>query len=270
MTASRQQPAASGQQATPLTPELQAALIRKLTALADDEIILAHRDSEWTGHAPILEEDIALANIAQDELGHASLYLELRRALDGSDPDRLAFFRDADGFTNVRLVELPKGDWAFTMLRQFLFDAYETLWLEAARASAYAPLAEVAAKALREERFHLQHTALWVERLALGTDESRRRTQHALNELWPFAGQLFQPVLDEEGLVEAGILPDLAGVRARWEALVVPHLTGKCGLALPVAPTDAAGGRDTHTEHLAPLLMEMQSVARAVPNAEVW
>ncbi|GAA5534741.1 1,2-phenylacetyl-CoA epoxidase subunit PaaC [Deinococcus aluminii] len=269
MTGSGQQSAVSYQQEA-LTPQFQTALIRKLTALADDEIILAHRDGEWTGHAPILEEDIALANIAQDELGHAGLYLELRRELDGSDPDRLAFFRDADGFTNVRLVELPKGDWAFTMLRQYLFDAYEALWLDAARASTYAPLAEVAAKALREEKFHLQHTSLWVERLALGTDESHRRTQNALNELWPFAAQLFQSVQDEEKLVEAGILPDLTGVRARWEALVVPHLTQKCGLTLPDTPADAAAGRDMHTEHLAPLLSEMQSVARAVPNAEVW
>ncbi|EYB67775.1 phenylacetate-CoA oxygenase subunit PaaI [Deinococcus phoenicis] len=253
-----------------LTPNQTETLVRKLTALADDEIILAHRDGEWTGHAPILEEDIALANIAQDELGHAGMYLELRRELDGSDPDRLAFFRDVDGFTNVRLVELPKGDWAFTMLRQYLFDAYEALWLDAARASTYAPLTEVAAKAVREEKFHLQHTALWVERLALGTDESHRRTQNALNELWPYTAQLFQPVQDEEGLVEAGILPDLAGVRGRWEALVVPHLTQKCGLMLPAASAAAAAGRDTHTEHLAPLLAEMQSVARAVPNAEVW
>ncbi|TDE86309.1 1,2-phenylacetyl-CoA epoxidase subunit PaaC [Deinococcus sp. S9] len=253
-----------------LAPQLRAALIEKLTALADDELILAHRDSEWTGHAPILEEDIALANIAQDELGHASLYLELRRELDGSDPDRLAFFREADEFRNVRLAELPKGDWAFTMLRQYLFDAYEVLWLDAVRGSTYTPLAEVAAKALREEKFHLQHTALWVERLALGTDESCRRTQNALNALWPHAAQLFQPVQDEEQLVEAGMLPDLAGVRARWEALVVPHLTQHCGLTLPPAPAAAGGGRHLHTEHLAPLLMEMQSVARAVPNAEVW
>lgn len=254
---------------THLSPTQTEALIRKLTALADDELLLAHRDSEWTGHAPILEEDIALANIAQDELGHASLYLELRRELDGSDPDRLAFFRDAGEFTNVRLVELPKGDWAFTMLRQYLFDAYEALWLDAARTSTYAPLAEVAAKAVREEKFHLQHTALWVERLALGTDESCRRTQKALKELWPLAAQLFQPVQDEAELVGVGILPDLAGVRARWEALVVPHLTGKCGLKLPDVPA-AEAGRDTHTDHLAPLLLEMQSVARAIPNAEVW
>ena len=133
-----------------LTDTQKQALIRKLTALADDEIILAHRDGEWTGHAPILEEDIALANIAQDELGHAMLYLGLRRDLDGSDPDRLAMFRKAAEYTNTRLVELPRGDWATTMVRQFLYDAYEALWLEAAAKSTYMPLAEVAQKALRE------------------------------------------------------------------------------------------------------------------------
>lgn len=269
MTGSGQPSAVSRQQET-LTPELQAALIRKLTALADDEIILAHRDGEWTGHAPILEEDIALANIAQDELGHATLYLELRRALDGSDADQLAFFRNAGEYTNVRLVELPKGDWAFTMLRQFLFDAYEALWLDAARGSTYAPLAEVAAKAMREEKFHLQHTALWVERLALGTEESRRRTQNALNELWPHVAQLFAPVPGEAELVAAGIVPDLGEVRARWEGFVLPHLTGKCGLLLPMVLADAVDGRDVHTEHLAPLLAEMQGVARQHANAEVW
>ncbi|MBB5235020.1 1,2-phenylacetyl-CoA epoxidase subunit PaaC [Deinococcus budaensis] len=253
-----------------LTPAQTQALIRKLTALADDEIILAHRDGEWTGHAPILEEDIALANIAQDELGHAGMYLELRRTLDGSDPDRLAFFRGADGYTNVRLVELPKGDWALTMLRQFLFDAYEALWLSAAQKSSYAPLAEVAAKAVREEKFHLQHTALWVERLALGTDESRRRTQNALDELWPHVAQLFAPLPGEADLVAAGMLPELEKVRASWESFVLPHLTEKCGLTLPMALAEASEGRDVHTEHLAPLLAEMQSVARQHANAEVW
>lgn len=268
MTVSSQQPAASGQQ--DLAPELRAALIEKLTALADDEIILAHRDGEWTGHAPILEEDIALANIAQDELGHATLFLELRRGLDGSDPDRLAFFRDAGEYRCARLVELPRGDWAFTMVRQYLFDVYEAVWLDAARLSAYPPLAEVAAKAVREEKFHLQHTALWVERLALGTEESRRRTQSALDGLWPHVGQLFAPLSGEADLVAAGLVPDPAAVRRTWEGFVLPHLTGKCGLSLPEVGTDLPESREVHTEHLAPLLAEMQSVARAVPGAEVW
>lgn len=254
-----------------LTPPQADALIRKLTALADDEIILAHRGGEWTGHAPILEEDIALANIAQDELGHAGLYLGLRAELDGSDPDRLAMFRDAGEYTSARFVEFPKGDWAFTMLRQFLYDAYEAFWLEAAQESSYEPLSEVARKAVREEKFHLQHTALWIERLALGTDESARRTQSALNALWPHVGQLFLPVEGEADLVSAGLLPDLTEVRGRWEKLVIGHLQGKCGLTLP-ASIDAGGaaGRGEHTEHLAPLLAEMQRVARAHPTAEVW
>ncbi|MFC4427690.1 1,2-phenylacetyl-CoA epoxidase subunit PaaC [Deinococcus navajonensis] len=253
-----------------LTPELRAALIEKLTALADDEIILAHRDSEWTGHAPILEEDIALANIAQDELGHATLFLELRRELDGSEADQLAFFRDAAEYRCARLVELPRGDWALTMLRQFLFDAYEALWLDEARASTYAPLAEVAAKAVREERFHLQHSALWVERLALGTDESRRRIQNALDELWPFVSQLFAPLPGEDLLAAAGLVPDLGRVRERWDGVVLPHLTSKCGLTRPAVAEGAPEGRGVHTEHLPALLAEMQAVARAHPTAEVW
>lgn len=252
-----------------LTDAQMQALIRKLTALADDEIVLAHRGGEWTGHAPILEEDIALANIAQDELGHAVLYLGLRAALDGSDPDRLAMFRDASEYTNARLTELPRGDWAFTMVRQFLYDAYEAVWLEEAQRSTYAPLAEVAHKAVREEKFHLQHTALWVERLALGTDESARRTQDALNELWPHTAQLFQPLEGEAELLRAGIVPDLTGVKARWEGVVTGHLRGKCGLTLP-ATAGSEAGREAHTEHLAPLLATMQQVAREVPNAEVW
>lgn len=247
----------------------QAALIRKLTALADDEIILAQRGGEWTGHAPILEEDIALANIAQDELGHAGMYLELRRNLDGTDADTLAFTRSAGEFTSARFVELPKGDWAFTMLRQYLYDAYEALWLDAARKSTYGPLAEVASKAFREERFHLQHTALWVERLALGTPESMRRMQDALNILWPYVGQLFQPVDGEIELIEAGILPDLQAVKARWEGLIVPHLRVQCGLILPPGGAEQPG-RGRHTEYLAPLLDEMQRVYRAHPDTPYW
>ncbi|THF85342.1 phenylacetate-CoA oxygenase subunit PaaI [Deinococcus sp. KSM4-11] len=255
--------------AIPLTEAQRTALLLKLTVLADDEIILAHRGGEWTGHAPILEEDIALANIAQDELGHAGLYLTLSQHLGGSDPDQVAYWRGPDDYLNTRLVELPRGDWAFTMLRQFLYDTFEALWLEAATRSTFAPLSEIAAKAVREEKFHLQHTALWVERLALGTEESARRTQAALNELWPYAAQLFQPVEGEEDLTAAGILPDLSAVQARWHDLVARHLQDKCGLPLP-ATTGAGAGRDTHTEHLAPLLEEMQSVARAYPDAESW
>jgi ring-1,2-phenylacetyl-CoA epoxidase subunit PaaC len=250
-----------------VTPDVQAALVHKLTALADDELILAHRNSEWVGHAPILEEDIALANLTQDELGHAQLYLDLRRDLDGSDPDHLAFFRDAADFRCAQLVELPRGDWAFTMLRHYLFDLSEALWLQGAKASRYAPLAEVAAKIAKEERFHLQHSRAWVARLGLGTDESQRRAQAALTELWPYALQLFVPLPDEARLVEAGLAPDPVSVREAWLGHATAHLSAS-GLQVPeggYTPTS----RLEHTEHLWSLLAEMQSVARAEPKG-VW
>ncbi|WP_407571997.1 1,2-phenylacetyl-CoA epoxidase subunit PaaC [Deinococcus altitudinis] len=248
-----------------MTAELRAALIARLTALADDELLLSHRLAEWTGHAPILEEDIALANIAQDELGHATSWLELRRVLDGSDPDRLAFHRPPAEFRNCALTELPKGDWAFTMLRQYLYDAWEAIYQDAARNSSYAPLAQAAALALREERFHLQHTALWVERLSMGTPESERRMKAALTQLWPYALGLFEPLEGEEMAIMAGVLPDPAALKRRWLELVTAGLT-RFGMAPPDARPVPRG---TRTEHLAPLLAEFQQVARQHPEA-VW
>ena len=246
---------------------LRHTLLAKLIALGDDELILAHRDAEWTGHAPILEEDIALANIAQDELGHASLYYNLAGDLDGSDPDTLAFFRDAPEFRCTQIVELPKGDWAFTMLRQFFFDAYEFAFLTAAESSRYTPLAQAAAKIPREEVYHLRHAQTWVERLALGTAESARRMQVALEALWPYVDQLFQPLPEEEALVRAGIVPALSGVKRDWEGIVLPHLQ-QSGLRLPQTLGAPARSRHEHTPHLADLLAEMQMVARADPQAE--
>lgn len=251
-----------------LTEAQKTALITRLQALADDEIILAQRDSEWTGHAPILEEDIALANIAQDEIGHALMYLELRAGLDGSSPDQLTFFRGPREYTNVQLVELPKHDWAFTMLRQYLYDAYEALYLDAARQSSYAPLAEVANKAVREEKFHLQHTALWVERLGLGTEESHRRMQDALDLLWSYTDQLFSRTAGEDLLIEAGITPDPAAVKARWEPLVKAHLE-RCDLRVPQTEP-MRFTRQQHSEDLIYLLTEMQSTAREFPDAQIW
>lgn len=240
-------------------------LVNRLLALADDEVILGHRNAEWTGHAPILEEDIALANLAQDEIGHAMLFYGLVEALTGDEPDALAMFRDADGFRNVQLVELPIGDWAFTMLRQYLFDAWEYVLYAALRDSTYPPLAEVTAKMQREELYHLRHTHIWVERLGLGTAESNRRMQAALDTLWPFAAQLFVPLPGEAALVAAGMVPDVATLRAPWDAVVRPHLAA-CGLTLPTAaPVTAA--RTAHTPHLTALLADMQSVARSDPEA---
>ena len=263
--------------AADLKPEVRAALVERLTALADDELVLGHRDAEWTGHAPILEEDIAIANVAQDEIGHAVLWYGLVQELTGADPDHLAFFRDAREFRSAALVEQPRGDWAFTMLRQYLFDTYEAELLPRLMRSTYTPISEVAAKVNREELFHLRHSALWVERLAFGTDESRRRLQAAVNDLWPLMPQLLAALPGDALLAAEGIYPDTAELAGA----VLPRLKGELArLELSLPATDAQGGAEaaiaagTRSERgdglLAALLADMQSVARADPTAESW
>ena len=248
-----------------MTDELRHALVHKLTALADDELVLAHRNSEWTGHAPILEEDIALANLAQDELGHAGVWYRLRQELDGSDPDRLVYFRDADEYRNAQMLELPKGDWAFTMLRQYLFDAYEYVYLARLAESSYQPLADAVAKIRKEEMFHLRHSHVWVERLGLGTEESNRRMQDALDTLWTYAGQLFVLLPIEDVLVKEDIFPDLAEVQEAWLEHVTPHLQAS-DLVIPTPHDPHPTSRTEHTEHLGELLTGLQQVARLEPQ----
>ncbi|MDX1615848.1 MAG: 1,2-phenylacetyl-CoA epoxidase subunit PaaC [Candidatus Promineifilaceae bacterium] len=245
----------------------RAALQAWLLAVADDELVLAHRNSEWTGHAPILEEDIAFANIAQDELGHATLWYGALEALGVDGADRLVFFRPAADFRNAQVVELPKGDWAFTMLRQYLFDVFEAARCERLIDSDYQPLADIAAKIRREEIYHRRHTSAWVRRLGLGTDESQRRLQAALEQLWPYQAQLFRPISNENVLVEAGIVPAAAALQASWTEIVTAELT-EAGLTLP-SETRAGGAppRSAHSEHLEVLLADLQLVARSDPEA---
>lgn len=248
--------------------ELQNALADYLLAMADDELILGHRNSEWCGHAPILEEDIAFANIALDEIGHAlvwyGLIVDLRHEDREIYSDRLVYFRDVEDYRSAPLVELPKGDWAFTMIRQYLFDAFEFVRLERLTASAHTPLAQAAAKIRTEEIYHLRHTTAWVRRLGLGTDESRRRMQAALASLWPYALQMFAPV--DTALSGAGYVPDSDNLRQAWEDMVIPQLL-ESGLDVPPQTTLLPFDRQQHTEHLAALLDEMQSVARLIPGA---
>lgn len=253
-----------------MNSDLQAALAQKLLAMADDELILGHRNSEWTGHAPILEEDIAFTNIALDELGHAGTWYTLLADLKGEDratyPDQLIFFRDAAGYRPAQLVELPKGDWAFSMLRQYLFDAFERVRLEQLSQSHYQPLAEAAAKIRKEELYHYRHTSAWLRRLGLGTEESHQRMQQALDQLWPYLPQLFTPLPGEADLIEAGFVPELEHLQSAWKKVVLPALN-EAELSIPLNSTLLTASRDQHTPYLEPLLAEMQQVARLDPQA---
>lgn len=242
-----------------MTP--RPALVPQLLALADDELILGHRDSEWCGHAPILEEDIAFANLAQDELGHAALWYRLVEQLSDTRTDELIFRRGAADYRCVQLVTLPKGDWAHAMLRQFLFDAAEAVRLPLLAESRYAPLAETAAKIRTEEIYHLRHTRAWVRRLGLGTEESHRRMQAALDTLWPYALQLFVPLADEAALTAAGLVPAAATVRLAWEALAGETLRA-ADLVIPAGAEPAAHDRREPGPYLPALLDELQAVAR--------
>lgn len=250
--------------------ELKDALKAHLLALGDDELILGHRDSEWCGHAPILEEDIAFANLALDEIGHAKLWYGLLAELMGEDPeaypDRLVFFREPEAFRSAQMVELPKGDWAFSILRQWLFDAAEKVRLDHLKDSLYAPLAGAAAKIRTEEIYHLRHSQAWVRRLGLGTHESHARLQKALDELWPHTQQLFTSQAGEALLETAGIIPSSAQLETEWNAQVKPILE-EAGLTLSQATAHTAS-RAIHTRHLSVLVTEMQSVARLDPEAE--
>ena len=246
------------------------ALFEYLLRLADDRLVLGHRLSEWCGHAPILEEDIALANIALDLIGQATLLLRMAGEVEGQgrSEDTLAYFRDDVAYRNVLMAELPKGDFAFTVVRQFLFSAAAFYHLEALQRSASADLAGIAAKALKETRYHVRHAGEWVLRLGDGTEESHERTQRALDELWRYTGELFMTDGVDAALVAAGLAPDVAALHPRWRAQVA-DVVSRATLALPPDGYMQRGGRQgRHTEHLGRLLAEMQIVARSHPGAQ--
>src|SRR5690242_5423494 len=198
------------------------ALFEYLQRLGDDRLILGHRLSEWCGHGPILEEDIALANVALDLLGQATIFLRMAGEVEGKvrDEDALAYFREAIEFRNSQLVELPKGDFGFTIARQFLFDVFDVVLLDALTSSTNSELAAIAAKSLKEARYHVRHSGDWMLKLGDGTEESHRRVQAALDSLWRYTGELFAPDDVDSELAAQGIAPDLASLRPQWEALV--------------------------------------------------
>jgi len=246
------------------------SLFPYLLRLADDRLVLGHRLSEWCGHAPILEEDIALANIALDLIGQANLLLKLAAETEGKGrtEDDLAYFRDAIDYRNVQMVELPKGDFAFTIIRQFLFDAFSYHVLEELQRSSHKELAGIAAKGFKEVRYHVRHSSEWVLRLGDGTAESHDRAQKSLNDLMRFTGEMFEADDIDREMLAAGIGADLESIRPKWETIVRDVLS-RATLTIPDDPPAMTGGRrGRHTESLGHMLSEMQIVARSHPGAE--
>ncbi len=253
-------------------------LFEYLLRLGDSPLILAQRLGEWIGKGPILEEELATANVGLDLLGQARMWLayagevEARYAERTRDEDALAFLRDAGEFRNVLLVEQPNGHYGDTLMRQFLFDTWHLLALQALARSTDARIAEIAVKSAKEVTYHADRSADWIVRLGDGTEDSHARMQGALDALWTYTGEMF--VMDEVDtrLVEAGVAVDLAALRGRWEARVHAVLDDAT-LVAPAAGAFMQGGRGrggkqgVHSEHLGHLLPEMQFLQRAYPGA---
>lgn len=246
------------------------ARFRYLLRLADTSLVLGQRLGEWVGHAPALEEDLGLANLSLDLIGQARLLLSYAAELEGQgrDEDQLAFLRDGTDFCNVTLAEQPNGDFGHTILRQLLIDAWQFELYEELEHSSDSRLAAIAAKALKETRYHFRYSAGWVVRLGDGTAESKARAQGALDELWRFTGELFTPDAIDVEMAAQKVGPDLAALRPKWLARVDEVLRE----ATLTRPADTAypwhGKTGHHTEHLGYLLAEMQYLQRAYPGAQ--
>jgi ring-1,2-phenylacetyl-CoA epoxidase subunit PaaC len=244
-----------------------------LLRLGDNDVVLAQRLGEWVGHGPVLEEDIALTNVGLDLLGQGRMWLTYAGEVEGAGrgEDDLAFLRDQHEFRNVQLAELPNGNFAATMARQFYFDHAHFLLLRALLASKDARIAEIAEKALKEVAYHVERSADWVIRLGDGTEESHVRMQSALDRLWPYTGEMFAVDDIETSLVAQGIAPDAGDLREPWLA-AIDTVCAEATLTRPSGEwmhgTRRGGGKQgVHTEHLGHLLTEMQFLQRAYPGA---
>jgi ring-1,2-phenylacetyl-CoA epoxidase subunit PaaC len=249
---------------------VSAALFRYLLRLGDTSLVLGQRLGEWVGHAPALEEDLGLANLSLDLIGQARLLLSYAGELEGQgrDEDALAFLRDAPAFLNLTLAEQPNGDFGRTIVRQFLLDAWQLEVYEALSRSSDDRLAGIAAKAIKETRYHFRFSAGWLVRLGDGTEESHRRVQGALDDLWRFTAELFAADEVDEVLAGAGIAPRLAELRPRWSARV-DEVLREATLVRPAdVPYPWQGKRGVHTEHLGHMLAEMQHLQRTYPGAQ--
>ncbi|MFI5155115.1 MAG: 1,2-phenylacetyl-CoA epoxidase subunit PaaC [Chitinophagales bacterium] len=250
---------------------------RLLLSYADNSLILGHRNSEWTGHGPILEQDIAISNIALDLIGQARhLYQYAAETLNtggiGKEiytEDTLAYLRDAWDFSNCLLVEQDNGDWAKTILRQFFFSNYQCLLYEALQKSIDEKLAAIAEKSLKETKYHLRWSSEWVIRLGDGTAESQRRIKLALDALWKFTDELFIPADYEIKAAHAGIAPELENLKPLWINRT-KEIFDEAGLTIPAEKrTGLTGGKEgRHTEQLGYILAELQFLQRAYPGCE--
>jgi ring-1,2-phenylacetyl-CoA epoxidase subunit PaaC len=244
--------------------------VRFALALGDDALTMGQRLSEWISKGPFLEEDIALANVALDFMGRARMFLSYAGELEGQGrgEDELAFFRDCREFSNLLIFELPIGDFANTMARQYLIDAFEVPYFEALSRSRDEVIAAIAAKAVKECRYHLRRSRDWVLRLGDGTEESHRRMQSALDEVWPFVAELFEMPDYEARLAEDGIAMDRAALKSGWDRDVQATL-GEATLVVPESDNAIHGGREgIHTEHLGFLLSNLQFMQRTYPGLE--
>lgn len=249
---------------------MQNTHFQYILGLADNALILSQRLGEWCGHGPVLEQDIALTNIALDLLGQARNLLTHAGELEGKGrtEDDIAYFRDAHQFHNVLLVEQPNEDWAHTITRQFFFDAFNYYNYQALRQSTDPQLAAIAEKSLKEVTYHLRHSSEWMIRLGDGTDVSHRKMQAAVDNLWYFTGELTTPNEVERQAAELGIGADLTKIKPLWEAKI-NSILAEATLKKPTATWMQSGGKDgRHSEHLGYILAEMQHLQRTYPGQE--
>jgi ring-1,2-phenylacetyl-CoA epoxidase subunit PaaC len=243
------------------------ALAELLLTVADDELVIGFWDSEWTGIAPMLEEDVATSSVAQDEIGHAKALYELLADLTGTDADTIAFGRDAEAFRHAALLNHARGDWAFSVARRYLYETADAVRLAALARSSYEPLAALAGKMRREETYHLLHAEAWVRRLADAPEPVRERLADALRALWPDAQEVFAPLADEPALTTGAILAEpLTELHAAWRRSVRHALEPITGPLPDVAPSP--DGRRRRTDDFRWLHAEMTTVVRSEEGAQ--
>lgn len=247
-----------------------SALFNYLVRLGDDSLILGHRLSEWCGHGPILEEDIAMTNLSLDLLGQATSFLQYAGEVEGKgrSEDDLAFLRYDREYRNLLLVEQPNGDFGMTMLRQFLFDAWRKPLFERLAKASDPTLAAIANKSLKETKYHLRHSSEWVIRLGDGTDESHARVQDSLNTLWRYTSEIFFKDEVDAELQQDGTIPSMEGLKEEWEEIVM-SVFREATLEIPTNNWKQEGGRKgMHSEHLGYILAELQYMQRAYPGMQ--